>query len=347
MAFYFIVLPPSFAVNLATVYFCGYSVFVATYVRSSKNMRNFFIISLLIMGLINSAPSVIAQEAVDYPLLSQGSIEPPPPPPGYAVTLPPLEPVAKTSEFVPPSPPVQPDSGDASEVPESGRFSQSFQPASLPDSAVSVQIISSELAEQVMRLVRSLKTMRTLLDKPESAVEIRRIQLTSSICARLLDLKGFPEPTIFMAGAGDKVLRDRSFGAVEYRYYGDFDNRVNGWVKPVETAVYIDLVFDGRSRRRTHVRAHITRSGSLTGAFYAYSWDARGNPWKMQGSMEGIFVHDDGLPAGGVLKVYGSDPSGKSMGLILNFPVKIHAQVEPHKKDTRHREGQRVSIENR
>jgi hypothetical protein len=232
-----------------------------------------------------------------------------------------------------------------SEVPDSAKFSQEFKVSSAPEQR-SMQLITAGLAGQLKRLLLSLKTMRSIVEKPESGDELRRIQLTGRICADLLELKGFPVPSRFVASGNDRVLRDRSHEAVEYRHFGDFDNRVNGWIKPIKTALYVDLVFDGRSRRRTHVRAQFSRTGPLTGSFYAYSWDAFGNPWKMQGSMENLFVHDDGLPAGGSLKVYGADPAGKTMGLALDFPVKVHGEPGEEKTDTRHRTGQRVSIGN-
>ncbi|MDD3146080.1 MAG: hypothetical protein PHD82_02150 [Candidatus Riflebacteria bacterium] len=316
----------------------------------------------------------------DYPLLSQGNFVPPPPPPGYSFTLPPMEPLVQPAPEPAPQPDVQPggsqpagqspvpfasappppvlpanpipesasvgDTGSGlSEVPDSAKFSQEFKVSSAPEQR-SMQLITAGLAGQLKRLLLSLKTMRSIVEKPESGDELRRIQLTGRSCADLLELKGFPVPSRFVASGNDRVLRDRSHEAVEYRHFGDFDNRVNGWIKPIKTALYVDLVFDGRSRRRTHVRAQFSRTGPLTGSFYAYSWDAFGNPWKMQGSMENLFVHDDGLPAGGSLKVYGADPAGKTMGLALDFPVKVHGEPGEEKTDTRHRTGQRVSIGN-
>lgn len=277
----------------------------------------------------NAAPASPITESASSP-----AADPPP------FSAPPAPPVLPPSP--PPAAPQTAGSGSA-DVPDSARFNQQFV-ASAPAGQRVMQLITADLANQIKRLLRSLKTMRTIIDKPESAEELRRIQLTGRVCADLLGLKGFPVPSRFVASSNDKVLRDRSHDAVEYRFYGDFDNRLNGWIKPIKTAVYVDLVFDGRSRRRTHVRAQFTRTGTMTGSFYAYSWDAFGNPWKMQGSLENLFVHDDGLPAGGSLKVFGADSAGKTIGLALDFPVKIHGENVPEKTDTRHREGKRVSI---
>lgn len=298
----------------------------------------------ILVFLLALSPQLAAQnETTDYPLLSQGSFAPPPPPPGYAVTLPPMEPFT-----APPAPPVLPPSVEpasvSADVPESARFNQTLAPASAVSGVRPVQIISPELAQQIARLVRSFKTYRTVIDSPDSDEQLRRILNTGKVCAELLGLQRFPAPSKFVVGPGDRVLRDRSHKAVEYRFYGDFDNRLNGWIKPIETAVYLDLVFDGRSRRRTHVRAQMTRTGPMTGYFYAYTWDAYGQQWKLQGSLDNIFVRDDGMPSGGDLKLFGADPSGRVMAVNLNFPVKILGEPEPEKKDTRHREGKRVSI---
>lgn len=326
-----------------------------------KNLAVIFLsLAIVILSLANARSQTVSG---DYPLLSQGDFIPPPPPPGYSYTLPPMEAVAAPAGNMQPNLPVLPETipapqsasveqsattfteSGAADVPDSARFtarfaqSQTTQPVVMP-------LITQELANNLKRLLRSLKTMRSVADKPESAEELRRIQLTGRVCADLLGYKGFPAPSRFVASGNDKVLRDRSHEAVEYRFYGDFDNRVNGWIKPVKTAIFLDLVFDGRSRRRTHIRSQFTRTGPMTGGFYAYSWDAFGNPWKMQGTLENLFVHDDGLPAGGNLKVYGVDPAGKAFALNLDFPVKVHGEAVAEKADTRHREGKRVSIGN-
>ncbi len=285
---------------------------------------------------VSVAPTIpMASESVTPPVQS---------PPAAVGTLPFAAPPVLPSSQVQPAP-AAPDMTGSTDVPDSARFKQEFitRPVAGPKA---VQLITPKLANEVKRLLRSLKTMRTIIDTPESGDDLRRIQLTGRVCADLFQFKGFPAPSRFAASSNDLVLRDRSHDAAEYRHYGDFDNRVNGWIKPIETAVYLDLVFDGRSRRRTHIRAQFTRTGPFTGSFYAYSWDAYGNPWKMQGSLENLFVHDDGLPAGGILKVYGADPAGKAMGLALQFPVKVLGESSPEKGDTRHRTGQRVSIGN-
>ncbi|MBU1106101.1 MAG: hypothetical protein KKB51_05475 [Candidatus Riflebacteria bacterium] len=304
------------------------------------------IVAYLFVGLfiVLLAGNVFAQtgpQTTDFPLLSNGSFEPPPPP-GYAVSLPPMQPFSSA----PPPPP--PAASRTDNVPESAKFNQPWVPVLAQGTGRAVPVVSPALANYVKRIMRSLKTCRTLVDKPESGDELRRILITGRIGAEMLGLAyRFPVPSKFNVSHNDRVLRDRSFDAAEYRNFGDFDLRLNGWVKPIQTAVYTDLVFDGRSRRRVHFRSQFTRTGPLTGFFYAYHWDVNGNCWKIQGSLDNVFVRDDGLPSGGDLKIYGADPSGRVMQLDMNFPIKVQGEPEPAKTDTRHREGQRVSKEYR
>jgi hypothetical protein len=291
---------------------------------------------LLIAMLSFVVPAGFAQNTSDYPLLSQGMIEPPPPPPGFGMPLPPAPPSANQPE-PPMLPPVNVVKNDVK---------PSVQAVAQPQVKV-VQAISRELYEKVKQMMRSIYTFRTIVEKPESGEHLRRIQNLGRICSELLELHRYPVPSRFVPSHSDRVLRDRSYEAVEYRHFGDFDQRLNGWVKPIDTAVYIDLIFDGRGKRRTHVRAQVTRNGTLDGHFYAYGWDKFGRNWKLQGTMSNLLSFDNGLPYSGELKIYGADPTGKSMALGLQFPVKILGIAEPVKKEIRHRKGQPVSIGNR
>ncbi|OGK10824.1 MAG: hypothetical protein A2W80_00755 [Candidatus Riflebacteria bacterium GWC2_50_8] len=307
-------------------------------------MRKFAAFLLICFFAISAAGNVFAQNAApagDAPLLSHGNFEPPPPPPGYAVSLPQMQPFTS-------APPPPPSAPVIDNVPESAKFNQPWVPVVAPHAGRAIPVLAPETANHVKRIMRSLKTCRTIFDKPESQEELRRLLNTGRIGAEMLGLAyRFPVPSKFSVSHNDRVLRDRSFDAAEYRNFGDFDLRLNGWVKPIQTAVYTDLIFDGRSRRRVHFRSQFTRTGPLTGFFYAYHWDVYGNCWKIQGSLDNIFMRDDGLPSGGDLTIYGADASGRVMQLAVSFPVKVQGEVEPEIADTRHREGQRVSIGNR
>ncbi|KAF1080868.1 MAG: hypothetical protein GQF41_2682 [Candidatus Rifleibacterium amylolyticum] len=308
-------------------------------------MRKNVVYLLICVFVISFAGNIFAQAAAsnaDAPLLSHGGLEPPPPPPGYAVSPPPMAPFTSAPPPPPPPLPATPD------VPESAKFNQAWAPVETQREERAIPVLAPATANHVKRIMRSLRTCRTLIEKPESQEQLRRLLNTGRIGAEMLGLAyRFPVPSRFSVSHNDRVLRDRSFEASEYRNFGDFDLRLNGWVKPIQTAVYTDLVFDGRSRRRVHFRSQFTRTGPMTGFFYAYHWDVYGNCWKIQGSLENIFMRDDGLPSGGELKIYGADPSGRVMQLAVSFPIRVQGEPEPVKADTRHREGQRVSIGNR
>lgn len=329
-------------------------------------MKKEMVLFVFMVFLLTSLPQLMAQgNAMDFPLLSQGDITPPPPPPGYAVQLLPIEPFTAPppppgysanppplAPFTAPPPPPPPPTSVSAEsafqpenMPETSLFNQPSTTEAIKN-AGTIQEISPDLAGHIARLLSSLRTCRTVVDEPASGVQLRRLLNTGKIGAELLGFRRFPAPSKFVAQAGDNVLRDRSHQAVEYRFFGNFDNRLNGWIKPIGTAVYLDLVFDGKKRRRTHFRAQITRTGPITGYFYAYSWDVNGNPWKFQGTLENVYLRDNGLPSGGELKLYGADPVGSLMALALNFPVKVHGEPEPEQKEIRHRQGNRVSIGN-
>ncbi|GAB4271896.1 MAG: hypothetical protein Kow0029_10000 [Candidatus Rifleibacteriota bacterium] len=297
--------------------------------------KNRFFLILTIFGLFSLA--AYAQHKSDnFPLLSQGILEPPPPPPGYTNNVPMTVPAPDNM----PNPPMLPKVGNSEHA-----GSQILPPPNVPEVKV-VQAISKPLYENLKRLMRSLYTFRTIVNKPESGEQLRRIQNLGRICSELLGLQRFPPPSRFVPSAGDKVIRDRSYGAVEYRFFGDFDQRLNGWVKPIDTAIYADLVFDGRGRRRNHIRAQFSRNGTLEGYFYAYGWDKYGHNWKLQGTASNLLCHDNGLPYSGELKLYGADPTGKTVALELKFPVKVMGIMEPVKKEIRHHEGRPVHIGN-
>ncbi len=279
--------------------------------------------------------SLVAQTSTeDYSLLSQGNLEPPPPPAGYGSPIPELAPVQ------PPSPPMLPQRTGS--TPPAANFSEKFVRA--PKGTEFIQGISIEQEKRVARLIRSLYTCRTVIDNPESAAHLRRIYNIGNTCTEILGLAKFPVATKFSVSSRDRVIRDRSYGAVEYRNFGDFDHRLNGWVKPINTAVYVDLIFEAKGRRRSHVRAQFTRTGTFTGTFYAYGWDKYSRPWKLQGQLKEVLTRDNGLPSMGSMEIYGADPTGKTMKLALDFPIRIIGMRDAPRKQIRHRYGVPVHI---
>jgi hypothetical protein len=223
-----------------------------------------------------------------------------------------------------------------------------FSPPPLENRDVKVvQAVSKPTYDQIKRMMQSIFTFRTVVNKPESGAHLRRIQNLGRICSELMQLAPQFPHSRFSPSHSDKVIRDRSYEAVEYRHFGDFDQRLNGWIKPINTAVYIDLVFDGKGRRRNHIRGQVTRNGTLEGHFYSYSWDKYGQNWKFQGKFKNVLCHDNGLPYTGEILIYGADPTGAVKSLEIKFPVKVTGIIEPSRKEIRHREGKPVSIGNK
>lgn len=213
-----------------------------------------------------------------------------------------------------------------------------------PDDGRSV--MNPELAQLLERLMRSLYTIRTLINNPENDIELRRVYDTGKISAEILGLMRYPSKSRFVATSRNLVIRDKTDGSIEYRHYGNFDNRVHGTLKPIGSGVFVDLNFLGRGCRRTHVRAQLTSRGTLDGVFYAYGWDRYGHPWKLQGELENVFTRDSGLPSGGTVTIYGADPTGRANQLKIEFPVRVGGQERYMPTDIRHRKGQPVSIGN-
>jgi hypothetical protein len=298
--------------------------------------KNIFFLTVIAIAMFFS-PAFAQENTEDYPLLSQGMLAPPPPPPGYAEPVPDFVPDARQM----PAPPMLPQGS----VPPSAQFKDNYVSVKGPEVKM-VQAVSKELYERMKQVMRAIHTFRTVSDKPTNGDQLRRIQNLGKSCNELLELTQYPPLSRFVPSHSDKVIRDRSFGTVEYRHFGDFDQRLNGYIKPINNAIFADVVFTGRGRRRTHVRAQVSRNGTLEGHFYAYTWDKYGRNWKLQGTMENLLCYDNGLPYTGELKVYGADPAGKTVGLALKFPVKVMGIAEPNKKEIRHREGKPVHIGN-
>jgi hypothetical protein len=295
------------------------------YIKSAILLFSFFIL-----------PALSAQQN-DMPYWSEDPMAPPPPPPGFAE---PVDEIAPDDDYMP-APPVLP----APNTPPSAQFRQRFAPVNMPK-AKKVQAISRDLYLKLKKVMRSVGTFRTVVNKPENGPHLRRLQMLVEYSTNLLGLADFPPMSRFSPSYSDKVIRDRSYGAVEYRHFGDFDQRLNGWIKPIKTAIYLDLNFTGRGKRRTHIKAQVSRSGTLEGHFYAYGWDKYSNCWQIQGKIENMLCYDNALPYTGNLHISGTDPNGKAVALNLNFPVKVVGNAIPEQKEIRHRRGEPVHIGN-
>lgn len=210
-------------------------------------------------------------------------------------------------------------------------------------------VVSRAMADNLIRFMRSINSLRNLNQDPTNEARLRHIFDIGHISSEMLGLLRYPPITRFVAGHRDSMTYyDRAEGRVEYRQYGGFDNRLTGLVKHRgRNDIYLDLAFQGRGRRRNHIRAEVSRSGTWEATFYAYGWDRYGHLWKIQGKVENVFVHSDGMPTGGTITLQGADPRGTAVELIFEFPVRVDDEFERRPESLRHREGQPVSIRGR
>ncbi len=264
---------------------------------------------LLLLGLI--VPAGTAQTApppardlpatAEPPLLSAGPVPPPPPfagPPPFSVPLLPSAPGI---------PPVVPSQG-----------------------------LLPEAANNLRRFTRAVHALRELPLNPHSSPLIRQILLIPPLATRLVGLVPFPLPHWYQTSPVENVVRDRSFSAFEYRNFGQFQTRLNGWIRPVSTNVHVDLRFDGRGRRDLGLKGAVSRTGPLTGELVFFGTDRVGRAWTLQIVMHDLLVNDDGYPSGGTLRITGSDPMQRLVTRGVTFPQPI---LEPplNPRDRRHR----------
>jgi hypothetical protein len=251
-------------------------------------------------------------------------------------------PIAPPPSFVPRTPPARSAPGAAGSVPASPSPLPPVAPAASPRPSLvpqpvpgSVELgkelttkatVTKEAAKELSRMFWGLQGFRTLVEDPRDQAALRRILSLGRHAARLLHLDRFPVLPQFRVSPTDVVVRDRSYQTYEYRMLGEFGTRLQGWVKLLATAIYADLLFFSPGKRRVHVRASLTRSGTWNGYFYAYGWDLVGRPWEIQGALDDVLVRDNGVPAGGRLRLMGRDHRGQVMLLNLPFPVAVQGE---------------------
>ena len=263
-------------------------------------------------GMTSSAPAPMPS-----PLM------PPPPPPMGDLSVPSVPGYAAPSSAGFPSAPVVPTIAEPSQSPMTS----------------GLQKVDARLAKTLKHLIRGIAAVRELPDQPANDGALRRMLGTGSDLTGMLGMAKFPVLPRFQARADETVVRNRSFDAWEYRFFGAFQTRLNGWVKPQALEVRADLKFDGRRKSWTRVTAVVTRVGQMTGRFTVQGSDAWGRIWNFAVEMQNLQLRDDGLPASGNIKISGGDPMQKSMSLSLRFPCDVigeqQAPVDKRKKENR------------
>ncbi|HOY66602.1 MAG TPA: hypothetical protein PLP29_06910 [Candidatus Ozemobacteraceae bacterium] len=265
-------------------------------------------------------------------------------PPADAAAQPPaMAPEPASGMPLPPPPPPPAITGGFAPTPSMPPmpFAVSATPGTAAPAAAA-QTLTPDQTGIVRKLTRGFAALRSLADDPRSNEALTRILDNGRTGAKLLGLAAFPVMPRFEARADETVVRDRSYGAWEYRKFGAFQTRLDGRILPVAGHVHADLNFTARGRSGVSVRGAMTAGGPIDGALTVEGRDAWGRPWKLAFQMSGLILRDDGLPSGGSLAVSGSDPSGRSNAVQLAFPVaETGSQADAKEKRRPSRRGRR------
>ncbi|NLI79257.1 MAG: hypothetical protein GX442_22785 [Candidatus Riflebacteria bacterium] len=188
--------------------------------------------------------------------------------------------------------------------------------------------ILPEAAANLRRFTRAVSAFRDLPLTPRNAALLRRILNIAPLACKLIGLVPYPLPHWFQAASTETVIRDRSFSAYEYRHFGQFQTRLDGWIKPVSTNLHLDLRFDGRGRRSLGIKGAVSIDGPLSGTLNLSGTDRVGRPWTIQITMDGLLLNDDGYPSGGSLQISGNDPLQHQYTRAVTFPLPVLAPPE-------------------
>ncbi|MBF0502065.1 MAG: hypothetical protein HQM09_18135 [Candidatus Riflebacteria bacterium] len=192
-------------------------------------------------------------------------------------------------------------------------------------------------AEIMRQIIRGLLVPRDLPQNPQDDAQLRKILDSGTQVCRLLGLAPFPLLPRFQMRVGEPVLRDRSYGAFEYRQFGAFQTRLNGWVKPVSGFVHFDMSFIGGGHRRVFVKGVLNTIGAVTATLDIEGYDAYGRRWQLRVQSSDMLIRDDGLPAGGKLLVSGTDPANRALQFEVMFPIEETVPIKPLPEPYEHR----------
>lgn len=180
---------------------------------------------------------------------------------------------------------------------------------------------------QMSKIIEAAYKMRVLAESPDDAVAIHRLETVGKTMLDTLGITGVPRIPLFSVKR-DKGIVIKDAILVQYNGYGDFNNKVYGYMQRLSNAVYIELTYKISRNRKIVFYGHITREGLMTGTMAAEIWDRKGLCWKAQCAMDSLFVNKDSMPLSGLLKIGGMDPAGGFYEKHINFPVKVYEDKE-------------------
>ncbi|MFZ2957639.1 MAG: hypothetical protein WA705_12175 [Candidatus Ozemobacteraceae bacterium] len=193
-------------------------------------------------------------------------------------------------------------------------------------------------ATEILRqIIRGAMVARDLPQNPHDDAKLRKLLDVGPQVCRLLGLAQFPIMPRFQVRTSESVIRDRSYGAYEYRQVGAFQTRLDGWVKPVSGFVHFDLSFIARGRSRVFVKGVLNTIGAVSATVDIEGYDAYGRKWQLRIKSSDMLIRDDGLPAGGKLNVSGMDPANRSLQFETVFPIEEVAPLKPLPEEHDHR----------
>ncbi|MBI3037534.1 hypothetical protein HYY75_00585 [bacterium] len=254
------------------------------------------------------------------PMLSEqtpgGGIQFPPPPsiPGNVTPEFPLQPSLTPNPIPAPPvpPPVLPPSGSpsvpASPIPAVPQIPQqplylppvnvgpSFQQNLPPIPGVSLPApakprgLGREETNYIRQLIAGICILRKIPLDPKNENYLGKLLETPHRACRLLGLAHFPILPRFYLRHDETTMRDKSFQAYEYRKFGAFQTRLDGWIKPVAFYIHFDLLFNGRVNSFAHFSGNLTCDGPLTGTISVKGRDAYARVWKLQYTLKELLI---------------------------------------------------------
>lgn len=189
------------------------------------------------------------------------------------------------------------------------------------------KLISPEDAKSLKAIGKGLFVLRSLVKKPQNETNIRDLISISRNGTNLLRLMPFFTLPRFQARYDETVLRNKTNDSYEYREYGSFQTKLNGWIRTEALYIGIDWKVTGRGGSYIFIRGSVTRTGALSGSLVLDGKDERGQIWNLSVDAKDILPRDDGYPCSGKIKLSGWDPIGKSMSFGVSFPCPIGVPV--------------------
>lgn len=213
-----------------------------------------------------------------------------------------------------------------------------------PTTAAAPAKMDQRTAAVLREAIRGVAALREIPDHPVSDARLRKMLDIGHQACRLANIARFPIMPRFQVRTDDTVLRNRSHGTFEYRKFGAFQTRLDGWVRPVSRFVHCNLHFVARGKSSVLIKGVVTRGADLDTDLEIQAGDAFGRMWKLVITSRGLLLRDDGLPAGGSLTIAATDPGNRTQQVAWQFPIEEAWKKPEIKPALRKQDGAPVAI---